>query len=258
MPEVSPTRYLVTAGWDDAPHLNARAKAELLASTPPHLRDARSKGIPAMGSGRIFPVDEELIKEPRIDRVPGYWRQIIGLDFGWDHPSAAVLLYHDADIDVVHVRATHRMREATPVYFAAGIRPWGVNIPVAWPHDGLQHDKGSGKQLAEQYRAAGLNMLPDRATFEDGTHGVEAGLTDMLDRMQSGRFKVDASLHDWFEEFRLYHRKNGVVVKERDDLMSATRYALMMIREAVPVKGIERRGVVAIYGGGVADARVGY
>jgi hypothetical protein len=26
-------------------------------------------------------------------------------------------------------------------------------------------------------------------------------------------------LHDWFEEFRLYHRKDGKVVKEGDDLM---------------------------------------
>ena len=36
----------------------------------------------------------------------------------------------------------------------------------------------------------------------------------------------------WFEEFRLYHRKDGRVVKERDDLMSATRYAVMMLRHA--------------------------
>ena len=46
--------------------------------------------------------------------------------------------------------------------------------------------------------------------------------------MQTGRFKVFAHLDDWFEEFRLYHRKDGKVVKLRDDLMSATRYALMM------------------------------
>ncbi len=29
---------------------------------------------------------------------------------------------------------------------------------------------------------------------------------DMLDRMQTGRFKVFRHLNDWFEEFRLYHR----------------------------------------------------
>jgi hypothetical protein len=55
----------------------------------------------------------------------------------------------------------------------------------------------------------------------------------MLERMQTGRFKVAASLSDWWEEFRMYHRKDGKIVKERDDLMSATRYAVMMIRYAM-------------------------
>ena len=54
----------------------------------------------------------------------------------------------------------------------------------------------------------------------------------MLDRMKTGRFKVFAHLGEWFEEFRLYHRKDGLIVKERDDLISATRVGLMMLRQA--------------------------
>jgi hypothetical protein len=61
---------------------------------------------------------------------------------------------------------------------------------------------------------------------------VEAGLADMLIRMEGGRFKVLKHLNEWFEEFRLYHRKDGRVHKEGDDLMSATRYAVMMLRYA--------------------------
>ncbi|MGL4395035.1 MAG: DNA packaging protein, partial [Hyphomicrobium sp.] len=112
------------------------------------------------------------------------------------------------------------------------IRAWGDWIPVAWPHDGLQHDKGSGEQLAEQYRAQKLNMLTEKATHAEGGNGVEAGVMDMLERMETGRFKVFRGLNDWFEEFRLYHRLDGKIVKERDDLMSATRYGVMMLREA--------------------------
>jgi hypothetical protein len=55
---------------------------------------------------------------------------------------------------------------------------------------------------------------------------------DMLQRMESGRFKVFKEHNDFWEEFRLYHRKDGKVVKEDDDLMCATRYALMMLRLA--------------------------
>jgi hypothetical protein len=46
---------------------------------------------------------------------------------------------------------------------------------------------------------------------------------------RAGVFK---HLNDWWEEFRLYHRKDGKVVKEGDDLMSATRYGTMMLRFA--------------------------
>jgi len=83
-------------------------------------------------------------------------------------------------------------------------------------------------------------MLSEFAHYVEGTGqksvSVEAGLMDMLQRMESGRFKVFKHLNDWFEEFRLYHRKDGKVVKEGDDLMCATRYALMMLRFASTAK----------------------
>src|SRR5262249_36432901 len=83
-----------------------------------------------------------------------------------------------------------------------------------------------------EYGKQGLDMLFEHAQFEDGSVSVEAGLQDMLIRMESGRFKVLKHLNDWFDEFRLYHRKDGKVHKEGDDLMSATRYAVMMLRYA--------------------------
>ena len=54
----------------------------------------------------------------------------------------------------------------------------------------------------------------------------------MNERMRSGRLRVSADLEEWFEEFRLYHRKDGKIVKLKDDLLCATRYAIMMLRFA--------------------------
>jgi hypothetical protein len=140
----------------------------------------------------------------------------------------------DRDEDVIYVVKCHKQRQSTPIIHAATIRAWGNEwIPIAWPHDGLVSDKGSGMELATQYRAQHLNMLPERATFLDGGSGVEAGLMEMLGRMQTGRLKVFGHLNEWFEEFRLYHRKDGKVVKEYDDLMAATRYAIMMLRYSI-------------------------
>jgi hypothetical protein len=65
-----------------------------------------------------------------------------------------------------------------------------------------------------------------------GGNSVEAGLMEMLTRMEQGKFRVFNTMYDWFEEYRMYHRKDGKLVKLKDDLMAATRYAVMSLRHA--------------------------
>ncbi len=221
------------AGWDDAPHLSEADKADLLSSIPEHEREARSKGIPQLGSGAVFPIAEADITCKPFD-IPSHWAEIGGLDFGWDHPFAAIHLVRNLDADAVYIVNAYRKSKTTPLIHCAAINPWGCEtMPWAWPHDGQQHGKGDGKQLATQYRDHGLEMLDDFAKFEEGGYGVEAGISLMLQYMQSGRFKVFDHLSDWFEEFRLYHRDEGKLVKVSEDLMSATRYAMMCMRYAL-------------------------
>jgi phage terminase large subunit-like protein len=229
--EKSPDREVITMTIDDAEHYTPEERQKIIDSYPPHEREARTKGVPSLGSGRIFPVSEESITVDPFE-IPKHWAQIGGMDFGYDHPFGAIGCAWDRDADVFYVTKEYREREATPIIHSAAIKPWGSWLPWSWPHDGLQHDKGSGEQLAAQYREQGLNLTVERATFDDGTNGVEAGLSDMLQRMQTGRWKVFSNCRLWFEEFRLYHRQDGKVVKERDDVISASRYALMMKRMA--------------------------
>lgn len=232
-------QYLQSVTWDDAPHLTEDVKQQMLQAIPPYQRDMRSRGIPSLGGGLIFPVSEQTI---RIDgfTIQPHWPRICGADFGYDHPTAMVWLTWDRDSDTVYIYDCFRKRGSdlatsgdSPVStYASAWRKRGDWIPVAWPHDGLQHDKSSGVQLAKQWADEGVYMLHSNASFEGGGNGVEAGLMMMLDRMQTGRLKVAAHLADWWEEFRMYHREDGKVVKERDDLMAATRYGLMMLRYA--------------------------
>jgi len=228
--EESPDRQTVTMTIEDAEHFTPEEREKIIASYPVHEREARTKGIPTMGSGLIFPVlEEEIIVEP-FD-IPKHWAQICGLDFGWDHPTAAAHLAWDRDADVVYLVKDYRQRQQTPIFHAAALKQWGDWLPWAWPHDG-NNDTAAGENLSKQYRDQGLNMLPERATFPDGSNSVEAGLMDMLDRMLTGRWKVFRTCGAWLEERRLYHRVDGKVVKERDDAISASRYALMMLRSA--------------------------
>ena len=253
--EKAPGTSVTTMTIEDAEHYTPEQRAAIIAAYPEHERKARAHGIPMMGSGMVFPVAEEVITFKAF-AVPNYWPRIVGIDFGWDHPFAAVWLALDPDSDTVYVTDCYRERTATPITHAAAIRARGLWMPVAWPHDGLQHDKGSGDELIGQYKAQGLNTLKDMASNPDGGNSVEAGLMDMLQRMQTGRFKVFSHLADWFEEYRLYHRKDGKLVKENDDAISATRYALMMKRFAKvnePEKAFNQ-----MQPRGVLDAIAGY
>lgn len=250
MVDPTPDRADVNMTIEDAEHIPAAKRARIIASFPAHEREARAKGIPTLGSGRIFPVEESAIAEPAF-LLPDHWPRLCGLDFGWDHPTAAVWGAWDRDTDTLHLYDAYRVKEQPVVVHAAAIKGRGAWIPVAWPHDGLQHDKGAGVQLAEQYREQGVAMLNEMAQFPDDEEhtstsrvSVEAGISEMLDRMLTGRLKVAAHLNEWFEEFRLYHRKDGKIVKEYDDLLSATRYLMMMLRHAItkPTPSTEWKG----------------
>jgi len=223
-------RAVISMTIEDADHYTPEERAKIIASYPAHERDARTKGIPTMGSGLIFPViEDDIICDPF--EIPKHWVQLGGMDFGWDHPTAGGCIAWDRDADVIYLTKDYRQRQATPIVHAAAFKAWGAWLPWSWPHDG-NNDTAAGENLSKQYRDQGLNMLPERATFEDGSNSVEAGLMEMLDRMITGRFKVFRTCGSFLEERRIYHRKDGKIVKERDDVISAVRYAVMMKRFA--------------------------
>lgn len=166
--------------------------------------------------------------------VPLHWGKIWGIDFGIGekHPFAAVLCAWDRDCDVFYVLKTVKIVGAIPDAHAAAIRRIDSNAPIAWPHDGNNRDRGSGETLASQYRALNLRMMSTHATFPDGGYSTEAAVLEMDQRMRTGRFRVCEDLHDWWFEYRLYHREKGMIVKADDDLLSATQKAIMMKRFA--------------------------
>jgi phage terminase large subunit-like protein len=230
--EPSPDRHMVQMTIDDVGHFNDAERAQIIAQYPEHEKEARTRGVPTMGSGRIFTAAEEkLLVEPF--EIPSHWLRIGGMDFGWTHYAAFVEMVWDRDLDVIYLVRTLRLREQTPIEHAQAIRDW--NLVWAWPRDGKRATlEGAGVPLMTQYADAALDMMHEHAQFEDGTVSVEAGLMEMADRMRGGRWKVFKGQNDsWFEEYRLYHRDaDGRVVAENDDAISASRYGMMMRRHA--------------------------
>lgn len=238
--ELRPGQSVIRATWDDAPHMTPEMRASKLEAIPVHQREMRSRGVPLMGAGVVFPFpDDEITVEPF--EIPRHWPQIIGIDFGYNHPFAACNLAYDRDSDCIYITADYRDSLKTPPIHAAAIKPWGEWKPVAWPHDGLNTEKGTGDELRQAYINAGLNMLPWKATNPpqagqkegEGGNSVEASLLEMFERLDSGRLKVFKTCRFWLEERRGYHRNvKGKLVALFDDTISASRYGVMMIRHA--------------------------
>lgn len=241
----SPDRGLVMMGIGDALHYTEAQRERVIRSYPAHERDARTQGIPMLGSGRVFSVADEVVLVPTLP-IPEHWNLVVGMDFGWgDHATAAVLLAEDRAADCLYVAREYRAQEPSPTLHARALKAWGPELPVAWPHDGGRLDTQGNQTISQLYRGEGLRMFPEHATFppragKPGGYQLQPGITEMLDRMRTGRWKVFESCPLWMEEFRLYHRRDGEIVKKHDDLLSASRYAMMMRRIARPRRDLEK------------------
>lgn len=235
------SKYVVMATWDDAPHLSAESKKELWDSIPPFQRDARSKGIPQLGAGAIYPVPEsDLLVEPF--QIPPHWPRGYGMDVGWKY-TAAVWGAYDRETGTLYLTHSYKRSQAEPSIHVHGIRAPGNWIPGFIDPASRGRGQKDGSQLITDYRQLGLSLsLAD--------NGVESGLYSVWNRMSTGRLKLFRTLSNWLEEYRLYRRdERGNVVKENDHLMDATRYLESRVNAFIvePLMGGEPQNV-AQYG----------
>jgi phage terminase large subunit-like protein len=237
MYDIKEGQFLVQATWDDAPHICGKVKEQLLSIYSPHEREMRSKGIPVFGSGQVFPFPEENITvEPF--KIPDHWARVAGIDFGFDHPTAGAWVAWDRDSDTIYLYDEYSQSKQTAIVHAAAFNSRPRWIPVVWPHDGYQHDKGSGVQLAQQYRNQGVNFTAEHfrnptalgeSSTGKGNNSVEVGILDMYQRMETGRLKVFSTCRNFLQEYREYHRKDGKINPINDDVISAARYAILSV-----------------------------
>jgi hypothetical protein len=232
----------------DCPHISPEQRKFIEETTPEYLKPAVIWGEPGAGDGLIFETDDKEITEQSIQNVPGYWPKLWGIDFGGSgaskdgaHPFGAVLIAWDKEANVIHVLHTIKMLKSEPMAHAKAMLPFGSDIPVAWPHDGNRGVPGYGGPMAKLYKDEGLKMLPTHAAWPDGSIATMPGITEMDQRMKTGKLKVAAHLSDWFSEKRNYCMEGHEIVKIDDDIMSATRVAIMAKRFAkVSGNGVEK------------------
>lgn len=232
--EGGPGIYTVTATWDDAPHLGKKDREELGQSYPDHELQARTRGVPMIGEGAVFTTPEEDIKIEPFE-IPWYFARIKGIDFGIDHPWALSDCAWDRDKDIFYVIRVAKKKGSDTAEHSQEINrvdPW---VPVSWPHDGVNKERSSGKQLKDFYRDNGVRILSMSARYDNkvgGAQAVEPIVEEVNQRAKSGRFFVFNTCIPFFDEYRNYHRKNGELIKINDDVLKSVFYALMMRRFA--------------------------
>ncbi len=213
-------KCFVQATWDDAPHLSAGTRAQLYASIPEYQRDARTKGIPQLGSGAIYPIPES---DFLVDdfAVADYWPRAYGMDVGWQK-TAAIWGAWDRDNDVAYLTGEHYRGQAEPLIHADAIKSRGVWIPGFIDPAANQRSQHDGERLLQKYRSLGLNLILAK-------NARDAGIYEVWTRLSTGKLKVFRSCRNWLDEFRTFARdENGKIINESSyHLMASTRYLFL-------------------------------
>jgi phage terminase large subunit-like protein len=246
--EPSSDRAVFRIPSEEVKHISAERREELASSYSDAERETRLEGTPQLGAGPVFPLEllPTVVKTFDPEAIPTYARYVCGIDFGYSHPFAAVIIAWAHDTGQVWVLDSFRMERSSALYHVQRIHSMtrGARVPIAWPHDGHTHDKGSGLSLAMQYKHFGANMLPSHA-INHGTNNfaLEPSLEEIREMIFTGKLTIAGHNTELLEELRNYHRDEDFrVVKQRDDLVSALRYAVMSRRRGKPLHECEGIG----------------
>lgn len=215
-------RVFVQAGWEDNSHLSAEERQDLMKrfASRPHELEARMRGVPSIGSGMIYPIEEGRITCDPFE-IPKHFKRCAGMDFGWTNPTAVVWLAHDPDSDVVYVYGEYAQSELPPQTHANNILARGSWIPIACDPAGQSVGQKDGEALLAAYEKHGLKL-------NAADNSVEAGIQDVFERMLTGRLKIFSTCERMLSERRSYARDDkGRVKKVNDHLMDALRYGIV-------------------------------
>lgn len=234
-------RKLIQMDLRDATFYTRDQMDHIEAGWEPHVRRARARGLPMIGSGLIYPYEPEVVPP---FKIPDHYRVGIGLDLGVDHPTAAVKCAYDPDNDVIYVVAEYKAVDPEPLTHAEAVkRLGGDRSPVFWPHDALK-GQSAGMAMKDRYAQHGCNMFGFSARYHDdkgGGQGREPIISEILERIKTKRLKVVEGLREFDRERRSYHRKDGQPVDYMDDVISALHYAVMMRRHWRPAMETPRQ-----------------
>lgn len=217
-----PYKFVTQVSWEEVPHLSEEWKAQALAAYSDHEREARSRGIPSLGSGAIFPVSEStFVIEPF--QMPVWWPKAYGIDFGWANPTAVIWGAKDPQSGILYLYSEHSQAKVTAPLHASAIKARGHWMTGAGDPAGFIGSGPSGNCYAAEYAELDLDLMPSPG----GPNSKDARIAKVLTLLETGMLKVSSALVKFMSEYRIYRRgENGKIVKNNDHLMDATQYLI--------------------------------
>jgi hypothetical protein len=170
-------RGLRHLGRRAAPH--PAGEGRLWGAIPPFQRDARSKGLPQLGAGLIYPVPEgAFVCEPF--EIPKHWPRSYGSTSGGTRrpPSSAP---STARRTLAYIYSEHYQGEVEPAVHVSAIQARG-KLPGAIDPAAKGRSQVDGRRLMQEYRP--------RARAREAANAVEAGIFATWERFSTGRLKV--------------------------------------------------------------------
>lgn len=242
--EIANNRFYMHLSWDDNIHMPESEKIRLEQSIPEWQREARIKGIPVFGQGKVFIQPEsEIFIKPFDLRDPRYrhFAYIYGLD-----PSATsggtwgfVLLAYDRDNDFVYACRDYKLSNVTPSEHSSNMSRiipflgcYGMCDPAGAGEN--QHTKESTIEFLQN--TCGLKLI--KANKVNGTK--EAVIDSIYERIRRGTFKImydpetNSGCTNLVKEWRQYSRdEKGQIIKKNDHCIDALFYSYNGLEHAI-------------------------
>ena len=241
----SANRVLIVIDPSEAVHIKETAREAFEANLSEPEKQARIWGMPGQGQGPVFDpaaISFASSNHVMLGDVSKDAKFVVGIDIG--HFAAVWFAWSPQlrkgwVVDAItcpkgtiiseEVRRVHDMCQ-------------GLNVPAVLPHDANRHDPNNGKTWRDTYRDNGLSVIQQHPVNQGGGLDPKIGFAVIQQLLAERRLIINKSCGELIQQMRLLHtNEKDQIVKERDHLCDALRYAVAMRehgKELDMIKGV--------------------
>lgn len=239
----------IRVSWNDVPEYDPWGDPFLLKETRqqlerdylPHEREARIAGIPVMGQGAVFQIQNwPTYKTGDFDfKNMNDISRIIALDLGLVNDKTVVsLMYHNrktGDMWLHSQIVVKGIEEANPMnYINHLVRPEVFGCPIVLPADASTKGRytmnsQSIRELFEEYQLNVIDKPVMNPKNSEGkiTNHKSYGVNIMRQMLELGSLKVNENCVEFLREAKNYYVDEKGRFSDPDDCIDSARYALL-------------------------------